>query len=352
MSQIDNHGRVLVSTVIPVFQGEGTLAQLTAQLQAVGRQWRQGGLPFELIEAIFVDDASIDHSGEILCRLEQQIEIVRVVTLSRNFGQHPATVAGILHSSGDWVVTLDEDLQHRPEEIVRLLETAVTQRLDVVYACSEKKVHSLWYRDLASRTYKALLALATGNQNIRDFNSFRAVRGSVARAAAAVVAHDTFLDIALGWFIARIGTWVVELRDERETQSGYTFVKLLSHARRAIVSSQTKWLRLGAGIGMGALAVSLLLLVWILGQKLIAPASIQVRGWTSLFLSVTFFGGLTSFLVGVVLEYLSTFLLSAHGKPTFFVIDRSIDDTPGRFFARRGADYADSQETDRDGWSE
>lgn len=339
---------LLVSTVTPVYRGEKTLETLALRLAEIRRVWRQEGSPFELAESIFVDDASVDGSPAVLERLEKELEFVRVVTLSRNFGQHPATSAGILHSSGDWVVTLDEDLQHCPEDIAALLETGVTRSLDVVYARPSGEVHRSWYRDLSSRGYKALVSFATGDSNVRLFNSFRALRGSVARAAAAVVGHDTFLDIAVGWFTQRVGARSLVLRDERGGEGGYTFWKLLSHARRAIISSQTKWLRLGAVVGVGALTVSVILLLWTLVQKLVAPASIEVQGWTSLFIATSFFGGLIAFLVGVALEYLSVLLLGAHGKPTFFVVDRSLDAVAREHFDRSegGDESAASRQAD------
>lgn len=331
--------RVLVSTVTPVYRGAETLRALASRLDAVRRRWDEEGWPFQLVESIFVDDASVDDSAVVLARLEAEYDFVRVVTLSRNFGQHPATAGGILHTSGDWVLTLDEDLQHRPEDVDALLERATTRGLDVVYARPSGEVHRSWYRDRASSTYKRLLSISTGDPNVRLFNSFRAVRGSIARAAAAVARHDTYLDIAIGWFTQRIGSRALRLLDPR--RGAYSFRSLLSHARRAMISSQTKWLRVGAAIGIGGLSLSLFLLVWILAKKLTVPESIEVQGWTSLFLTIVFFGGLVAFLVGVVLEYLRTLILGAHGKPSFFVVDRSLDAGPRHFFERNPLDPVD-----------
>ena len=258
--------RVLVSTVTPVYRGAETLRELASRLDAVRRRWDEEDWPFQLVESIFVDDASVDDSAAVLARLEAEYDFVRVVTLSRNFGQHPATAGGILHTSGDWVLTLDEDLQHRPEDVDALLERATTRGLDVVYARPSGEVHRSWYRDRASSAYKRLLSISTGDPNVRLFNSFRAVRGSIARAAAAVARHDTYLDIAIGWFTQRIGSRALRLLDPR--QGAYSFRGLLSHARRAMISSQTKWLRLGALVGLGGLSLSLVLLAWILVQKL------------------------------------------------------------------------------------
>ncbi len=327
---------ILVSTVTPVYRGASTVVELAEQLLAVKEQWNRDGFPLELIEAIFVDDGSIDGSSEVLEKLAETYSWIRVVTLSRNFGQHPATVAGILHSCGDWVITLDEDLQHEPRFVLDLLRQAAEQRLDVVYAKPRDKVHHSAFRDL-SYVFKRLLALVTDNPHVRIFNSFRAIRGSVAHAAAAVVLQDTYFDVALSWFTDRMGVVPLSLKDKRyieEGSSGYDFWKLLQHARRLLVSSQTKLLRLGSLVGIASLALSGFLALFILVGKLIDPSSIVVKGWLSTFLTVVFFGGVSSFLLGVLLEYLSTILLRSHGRPPFFVVDRERDSVLRELFAR------------------
>ncbi len=333
--------KILISTVTPVYQGEATLDDLVRRLRDERRSWQRDGLPLELMEAIFVDDGSVDDSARVLRRLAERNAWVRVVTLSRNFGQHPATTAGILHSAGDWVVTLDEDLQHEPRDVLALLRECALQRWDVAYARPIDLVHESRLRDWSSRAYKSLLARITDNPHVKSFNSFRVMRGSIARAAAAVASHDTYFDVVLSWFSNRMGSLPLSLKDRRyiaDRASGYNFFKLLSHARRLLVSSQTKWLRAGALLGVGALLFSVALSLLMLGRKLADPASIEVRGWLSLFLAIVFFGGLSCLLLGVLLEYLSMLLLHSHGKPAFFVVDRRADDILRRYFTRRDAD--------------
>ncbi len=319
----------LISTVTPVFRGEETLCKLVALLEKERESWIQKGLPIELTEAIFVVDDAADGSPRVLAEISDRLPWVRVLTLSRNFGQHPATVAGILHSSGDWVATLDEDLQHDPREILGLLRRAVEKSSDIVYAQAAGAVHGSVLRDQGSRLFKALLAFLTNDPQVRAFNSFRMIRGSVARAAASVTSHDTYFDIALGWFTKRVETLEMKLEDlrfQKETQSGYSLRTLLSHARRMLVSAQTKWLRVGTTIGIAALALGAILAIYVLVVRIVSPGSIEVRGWLSLFLAVVFFGGLSSLLLGIVLEYMSTIVLKAQGKPSFFVVDRSQDE--------------------------
>jgi len=320
--------KVLLSVVVPVYRGEAYLEELVKRLSIVRSEIEASSLPLRLVEAVFVDDSAVDDSTALLEELVEEHEWISVVHLSRNFGQHPATVAGVLHSSGDWVATLDEDLQHRPEDLVPLLLHAVETGSDLVYAQPTGTVHRRLTRDLASRLVKKATAWLTGNPAVTLFSSFRMIRGSVARAAASVVSHDTYFDSALSWFTDRISSWPLEIVDRRARdgrRSGYSFWSLVSHAWRLVMSAEIKILRLGALVGLVALIIGMTGSAVVIARKLIDPDSIAVRGWASLFLAVLFFGGLTSFLAGGILEFLTTVVLSSKGKPTFFIVDRQKD---------------------------
>lgn len=320
---------VLLSTVTPVYRGADVVADLAEALDAARRRIETLDVPLRLVEAIFVDDGSQDGSAEVLAGLCERYDWIHVITLSRNFGQHPATSAGILHSSGDWVATLDEDLQHRPDRLVPLLARAVEEGADLVYARPIGGVHRAAFRDAASRGAKRLVARLAGDEGVREFNSFRMIRGSVARAAAAVSTHDTYFDVALGWFTNRTASLPMELHDPRPTTaqgSGYGPRALLSHARRMLISSDVRALRLGATVGIGAVLASVTAMLLTVGLWLLRPEAFGgVRGWLSLFVSILFFGGLTALLSGIAIEYLASLLRLAYGKPTFFVVDRGKD---------------------------
>lgn len=329
---------VRISAVVPVFRGELFLAELVDAFEQLRKTWEEQSAPLGLAEVIFVDDASVDGSSQVLRELQERHSWIRVLNLSRNFGQHPATVAGILHTCGDWVCTLDEDLQHPPEFLPMLLAEAVEHSFDVVYAQPVGSVHESPFRDGSSRIFKALLGRLAGNRHVSSFNSFRFIRGSVARAAAAVSSADTYFDIALCWFTDRIGSCRLNLKDKRfieQRQSGYSFFGLLRHARRMLVSSQLKVLRLGAACGFVALVSSVVAGLTTLLCKLLFPDLIQVQGWTSLTLIVLFFGGLISVLVGIALEYLLIILMKTQGQPTFLVLDRGNDEVLKNWFIRR-----------------
>lgn len=320
--------KIVLSTVTPVYSGAEYLRALVDALECVYEQLQTSGKPLELIEAIFVDDGAIDDSPRILDELQRTRPWMRVLHLSRNFGQHTATAAGILHTSGDWVVTLDEDLQHEPKHIVAMLMRAIETESDIVYGASNQRVHRSWFRNFTSTATKAIVGWLAGETAIRRFTSFRLVRGSIARAASSVATHDTYLDVVLTWFTKRIESLplpLVDIRSNKGERSGYSLSRLLQHARRMFIAAGIRPLRLAAMIGVLTLSFSVVLATVIVILHYWRPEVILLRGWASLVVVIAFFGGLTSFLLGVALEYLSTVVLHILGKPTFFVVDRSKD---------------------------
>ena len=318
-----------VSFVVPVYSGEEYLERLVEQVETVRRSWEVEGSPIRLTELILVDDAAIDNSGALIDTLTTSRPWVTALHLSRNFGQHAATMAGILHSSGDWIVTLDEDLQHPPDRVEALLLHAVRQCSDVVYARPEsKEVHGKAWRDGSSRRFKRLMEWLTGTPTLHLVNSFRLLRGSIARATASVCTHNTYFDIALTWFTQSISALDMKMRDERFTKtgaSGYNLRKLVQHAQKMLFSSQLRFLSIGLWLGGVLFLFSLLAGGYFFTLRLMAPEIVGVQGWTSIFVAVCASGGLISVMLGICLQYLSTLVLKAHGRPNFFTIDRSMD---------------------------
>jgi glycosyltransferase involved in cell wall biosynthesis len=319
---------VSLSFVVPVYSGASYLPELVKQIHEAVAGMVARGVQVELREICLVDDAAIDNSSDLVDELALTHPKVRAIHLSRNFGQHPATIAGISVTTGDWVVTLDEDLQHRPAAVEQLLRHAISTGSDLVYATAEGAVHHSALRDWGSRGYKYFMQWISGNPAIRIFNSFRLIRGDIARAAARSCGHDTYFDIALSWFTQRVSGYTMPMRDDRYIatgKSGYRFSKLVSHARRMMMSSGAKSLRLSGLLGLAISVCSILAGLALTLVQLAHPGFVEVRGWVSTVVIVTFLSGVIMLMLGVVLEYLSMLVLSAHGKPLFFVIDRSKD---------------------------
>jgi len=329
---------VSISIVVPVYSGEEYLRKLTERVDAVRQDWQARGAPMAITELIFVDDAAVDGSGEIIDALARDYIWVTALHLSRNFGQHPATVAGILFTAGSWVVTMDEDLQHPPEKIVDLLERAIRDKIDVVYAQPDEAVHKNFVRDIGSSTIKRTISWLTGSAHVRIMNSFRLMRGEIARSAASVAIHDTYFDIELGFFTQRIAGLPMQLVDERfirSGKSGYKLRSLVAHAWRMVFSANLRVLRFAAILGAFTSLLAIGLAALFIITNLFVPEAVMIRGWASQIVATMFFGGVNVALVGIALQYLSTLVLRAHGQPTFFVIDRASDRHLQPFFDGR-----------------
>ena len=316
---------VNLSTVTPVYRGSEYLPRLIAELEDLREKLNAGELPLRLVECVFVLDEPIDNSADLLGELAESRSWVRVIQLSRNVGQHPATIAGILHTVGDWVVTLDEDLQHDPRHILPMLRSAVEKGHDVVYAQPRSQVHRQRWRDHSSRLAKRVIAWMTDCANAPLFNSFRVIRGSVARAAGSLASHSTYLDVLLSWFTARVTSLELGLVDPRESESGYSVARLFGHAWRLLLSSRLRGLRICLLLGVGAVGLSAVGGLAILLLRLLAPETIALQGWASIMMAILFFGGFAALLASLALDYLVAMYQASMGKPTFFVVDRSGD---------------------------
>lgn len=320
--------QITISTVTPVYGGAAYLKDLVGELQEFRNHLIHRNIDIRLVESIFVVDECVDNSREVLYEAAKDKEWINVIELSTNFGQHPATIAGILHSSGDWIVTLDEDLQHRPKYIIQLLKEAIDNNADICYAEAEKNVHKSVMRDALAMAFKKITARVLDNKAIPFFNSFRVVRGDIARAASAICRHETYLDIAFSWFtnrICRTKVSMTDLRNQNEGGSGYSFMGLIRHSKRMVMSSKIGLLRIGILIGLIAFTLSLALIVYALYASVFHSETIIIRGWASTIMVILFFSGLICLLLGFILESVSDLLITNNGKPTFFVVDRSKD---------------------------
>jgi glycosyltransferase involved in cell wall biosynthesis len=319
---------ITISIVVPVYSGEDFLGELVAHINRLRQRWREAGLDLLISEAIFVLDAPADNSKELLGNLANTHSWIRVVDLSRNFGQHSATVAGILYSSGDWVATLDEDMQHHPKQLDKLLKTACSEGADVVYALPRESAHGGGYRDRFSRLVKFMIARLSGNRFVQFFNSFRLIRGDIARAASSICAQYTYFDVALTWFTERIVTVFIDMSDQRylsQKRSGYRFSTLVHHAKRLILTSDFRILRFTNALSILAFLTSLVYGLWVLYIRFFADKTIEVEGWTSLIIIILAFGSVGVFMLGLVVEFLHMSMLQLQGKPSFFVVNRSSD---------------------------
>lgn len=335
-----------ISVVVPVYSGEDYLRSLWSELVELRQRLDDSAGPLALNEIVFVNDEARDGSAEILAEIEEADPSVTVVSMSRNFGQHGATIAGMLHTTGEWVVSLDEDLQHPPHLIPELISVAVQDELDVVYAYPSTRAHSA-FRDWASRTAKRSIAVMSGMKQLNLASSFRVMRGPIARAAGSTASHQTYLDTALAWFTSRATRALIDTTDPRAEQgddSGYSLGRLFGHARRALTAGDMRILRLVGGIGLIGVAAAAVLGIRLLILWLTGNLDRDAIGWPSTFAALLFFGGVIATQVVVLTEYAISSALHLRGKPAYFAVDRSKDAELRRYFKDHPASDQDTTE--------
>jgi undecaprenyl-phosphate 4-deoxy-4-formamido-L-arabinose transferase len=310
-----------LSIVVPVYQGERTLDVLLGEIEPLtAPRETPRGRRFQVAEVILVHDGAIDDSHAVMERLAARLPFVVLVWLSRNFGQHPATLAGMAATSADWVATLDEDGQQDPADLGSLLDAALDEEAPLVYAQPRNVAAHGVLRNTLSRVAKRLSVAIVGNRQMAHFNSFRLVRGDIARSLAAYCGHGVYLDVALSWVVSRWTTGRVTLRPDRGRPSGYTLRTLLAHFGRLILTAGTRPLRLISVVGSLAILVGIALSAVMVWARL--RHQIPVPGYTSLVVVICFFSGVILFSLGVIAEYLAVSLTTGMGRPLYITVSR------------------------------
>lgn len=318
-----------VSIVVPVYQGERTLGALIDEIAPLtSPQLTPKGQPFRVTDVILVNDGAIDDSTSVMRAIAAQHAFVTPLWLSRNFGQHPATLAGMASSTGDWVVTLDEDGQFDPMDIAAMIDRAEEDGAQLVYARPLNPPPHSWWRNLGSLAVKTLGRFLAGSNEIGRFSSFRLIRGEIARSLAAYCGQGVYLDVALSWVVGTSSLQPVMFRSERGRASGYDLHRLVAHFWRFILTAGTRPLRIIAILG----SVSIVAAVGISGYAiwLKLAHAVPIQGWTSLVTVVSFFSGIILFSLGVIAEYLAMTLTMAMGKPLYLIVSGPERGTPPR----------------------
>jgi glycosyltransferase involved in cell wall biosynthesis len=308
-----------VSIVIPVYQGEVTLPALMQEIAALAVPTRTiGGNEFTVIEVLLVSDRGPDRSDSIIRELAAHHDFVRPIWLSRNFGQHPATLAGMASSSGDWIVTMDEDGQHNPAFIGGFLDAALTHGSQLVYADPVNRPSHGAVRNGGSRLAKSISAVLLPGGNLAIAQSYRMVLGEVGRSVAAYAGSGVYLDVALGWVSGPATVCPVELRYDGERPSGYSLGRLISHFWNLIISSGTRPLRLVSALGGVFVSAGMIFTLYLIIVRF-ASHSIP-QGWTSTIVLVLVSTGAILFSLGIIAEYVGAAVNMAMGKPLYLII--------------------------------
>ena len=305
-----------ISAVVPVYRSAGSLAELhrrlTAALEALAAEH----------EIVLVEDGGGDGSWAAIQELARADPRVHGVRLSRNYGQHNALLAGIRRARLELIVTLDDDLQNPPEEIVKLVER-LTDDVDVVYGTPAAEQHG-FLRDQASRMTKLALQTAMGAETARRVSAFRLFRTRLRDGFAGYRGPYVSIDVLLTWSTTRFTFVIVRHEPRTLGASNYTVRKLITHALNMVTGFSTLPLQIASVIGFLFTAVGVLVFGYVLVNFFVNGSA--VPGFAFLASIIAIFSGAQLFALGIIGEYLARMHFQTMNRPTYLVGEATDDE--------------------------
>lgn len=298
-----------ISVVVPAYNEADNIPvlvrELTRELHGFGE-----------FEIIIVDDGSTDRTLEILVELASQNNAVKYVSFSRNFGHQAALRAGLSHSSGDCVISLDADMQHPVRLIPKMVsywqegyEVVATRRIDTDEVRGFKR--------LSSKTFYALMNFLSDVRVDPGSADFRLLDRKVVNLVNSLNEQEFFLRGIIPW--AGFKSIAIEYRPNQRLygRTKYKLRKMVAFALAGIVSNSIRPLRLATILAVVISTSSLAYAAFALAAYL--SNGYVVQGWTSVAILISLIGSLQLFVLGVIGEYIGRILRESQGRPPFVV---------------------------------
>lgn len=297
-----------LSIVIPVYRSKDTITQLIQRTTAVFSEKKIN------IEIIMVEDCGGDGSWEVIESLAADQPALRGVRLSRNFGQHAATICGMAMARGHWVATIDDDLEQPPEKLPELHEKA-KEGYDLVYGVYPERTHAAW-RNITSHLARLLFKFAIPTLN-DAYTSMRVIRGDLARELKRFDSPFPFVDGYLSWLTNCCACVEVSHQPRPVGKSNYRFSKLLAHTLNIFVTFSDAPLKLASNTGLFFSLLGFSALAVILIGRLVG--AITAAGYASVMAAILAVGGIQLLVLGIFAEYIGRINFKTSSKPLYLV---------------------------------
>lgn len=302
----------LYSIVVPVYNSEKTLEELYTRIRDVFDHTMK-----ENFELILVDDSSRDNSYEVMEKLHKADSRVKIIQMAKNFGQHPALLCGFSFAKGDFIITMDDDLQHRPEEIPKMA-AAINERddVDVIIAKYENRKHN-FIRKLGTKISIYATSKMLNKDSNLEITSFRLMRRFIVEAILNTNTHLPQIGNLLVQSSNRIINIPVQHDSRKVGRSNYTFRHLARDLIYDITSNSAFPLILVRDLGIFSFIISILLGLFYLVRYFIYGVSVE--GWTTLVLLILAYNGIILLAIGIIGQYLMNILNEAKKMPNYVI---------------------------------
>ena len=307
-----------LSIVVPCYRSAPWLPELVERIKASTSQ-------FGAVEILLVNDASGDDTWKVIRELAQQHDEVRGFDLSFNTGQYRATVCGFEQARADLIVTLDDDLQHPPEDIPALVVPLTNDEdCDAVFGSFTVKRHNP-LRNLGTAIMSRLFNVFYNKPSHIQATSFRALRRSLVGSICRHGTANPNINALIFLTTDRIASFEVNHQARQKGRSGYRLTRLVRLMLDNILSVSTLPLKCVSVLGLLSAAASLALGVFYLVQYW--SGQIKEPGFPTLVLLIIFFGGLTLFSIGLLGEYIIRIMEEVRHRPRY-IVRQDTDDVP------------------------
>lgn len=300
----------LLSVVVPIYNEEDVLPLFIERLRTV-----LDGLDTEY-EVVAVDDGSGDLTPALLSRFHRAWSALRVLRLRANAGHQAAISAGLARARGDYVVTIDADLQDPPEVIPDMLTAALDQKVDVVYGVRMDRSTDTAFKRITAQLFYRMIRGMSDTEAENDAGDFRLMSRATVNAINTMPDDHRVLRLIVP-ALAFPSTRVEYKRDERAAgESKYPLLKMLKLSLDAVTGFSTVPLRFATLGGVAAAVVALIAVVYAVVRNI---TDSTVPGWASTSVLVAGFAAVQLLSLGILGEYIGRMYVQMQGRPTYFI---------------------------------
>lgn len=313
MEDLQQGHKIDYSVVVPVYNGAVSLDELCQKIMTFFNSTKY------TYEIIFVDDRSKDHSWELIKKIHaENPSVVRGIRLSRNFGQHNATCSGFKAAKGNFIVTMDDDLESSPEDIQLLIDHQKKNNSDLVYGNyinPDKAIARKFFKAI----YRSIAKIVEGKARVNG-SSFRLVKSGLAKQVESQATHFVFIDEAFLWYTEEIEFVDVKHHSSRRGNSNYSLFGLFKLTGEVVLYSSILPLKLVKYVGFIFAMINMLIGVYYLYKKF--AHGFAIPGYASIIISVLFSTGVIMFVLGVIGEYLGKMFRIMNNRPVYSVDEK------------------------------
>ena len=310
-----NHVTMLVSVIVPCFNEEEVIRETHTQISAT--LVNDESLQYEFI---FIDDGSSDRTPAILREIARKDGRVKLVALSRNFGHQPAVSAGIRYARGDLAVIIDADLQDPPQIIPDMIRQLISTDSNVVYGVRKKrKGENPFYLVTAKMFYIFLNKLSEYPLPV-DTGDFRVIDRRIIQNFNNLNENSKYIRGLISWMGFKQTPFYYERNPRHAGMPKYTLKKLVRLATTGIFYFSKKPLRIATAFGFVSVGLGLLLSAWVIYGKIRSPEYI-ISGWTSVILTIVYFGGVQLLTIGILGHYIGSLFDEVKKRPEYIVAE-------------------------------